>query len=80
MGRKRETQVSRKSGNNREDFRRSLIGQGYTPKQAERKAREIYPTAREAALLKAQAARRAKAAERREASTQTLAERMNGGD
>jgi len=53
----------------REEFEARLRSDGYTEKQSKRMGRMLFPTPREAALLKAQAARRKNAAERREAST-----------
>ena len=53
----------------REEFEARLREDGYTEKQSKRMGRMLFPTPREAALLKAQAARRKNAAERREAST-----------
>lgn len=51
-----------------EDLRRDLIRQGYTPKAAAEQAARQLPTPRQAALQKAHAARKARAAARRDAS------------
>lgn len=69
----------------REQFKTSVVSQGYSEMQAERLATVLYPISakdrRAAGLVKARAARRAKAAERRAAShemVQELAETLSG--
>jgi hypothetical protein len=53
-----------------------LVRDGYSEKQSKRMGRLVYPTPREAALMKAQAARRKSAAARREASQQIAEEQL----
>lgn len=58
--------------NERESYRRQLIADGYTESHAAYMAMLAFPTAREAALVKARQARKRNAEARRQASRKTL--------